>query len=395
MNHAGEVTPDGFPVDYLTGAGEKWEGRVVPPKSLAIVGSHPATRQLAPYEDPNFDIWLFNESPQKPEIYRRWDASFQMHKPEVYTSLENWVNKDHWEWLQQDHGDKTIWMMEVDPRVPNSKRYPIEEILAMTPYHYLRSTPAMALALAIHLGYRHIQIYGSELSSNTEYGYQAINFSFWIGFAHGYGVNLELRCWESEFFDQPLYGYEGEVQIPKESFEKRIEHLEDPAYLNSKALERVSSRLEDALYNGKFNKFPDLFPNFQSLAMTAGEANGALDEAKRYNERTNPISRQEFERVSAQAQMDAQKVRDQMKHLEGVCEYVFNVWKTTGNTEARNQLKHFAEKMKEAALETGRQTGIMRENLQYIAEYDDLVTAAGGSRAVNQAEYLHRKTGAE
>lgn len=123
-------------------------------KKLAIVGSHPATRENAPYDDDEFEIWLFNEAPQKPEVYRRWDQSFQMHKPEVYATHDNWVNKEHWNWLQQDHGDKTIWMMERDERVPNSKRYPLEDVLKLVPYHYLRSTPALALALAVTSGGR-------------------------------------------------------------------------------------------------------------------------------------------------------------------------------------------------------------------------------------------------
>jgi len=115
MNHAGEAALDGFPVELLTGMEIAWGG--VPPRhSLAIVGSHPATRELAPYEDPNFEIWLFNEAAMKPEIYRRWDALLQMHKPEVYASTANWVNPEHWPWLQRDHGDKRIFMQDVDPR---------------------------------------------------------------------------------------------------------------------------------------------------------------------------------------------------------------------------------------------------------------------------------------
>jgi hypothetical protein len=63
---------------------------------LAIVGSHPATREYAPYDDTRFEIWLFNEAAQKPSVYKRWDGLLQIHKEQVYSSLTNWVNKDHW-----------------------------------------------------------------------------------------------------------------------------------------------------------------------------------------------------------------------------------------------------------------------------------------------------------
>src|SRR3970040_2154965 len=107
-------------------------------KRLAIVGSHPATRANAPWHDESFEVWLFNESAMKPEVYKRWDGLLQIHKEQVYASPTNWVNKDHWEWLQQDHGpDKRIWMQDVDPRVPNSVRYPLEEGWGLLPFPFL------------------------------------------------------------------------------------------------------------------------------------------------------------------------------------------------------------------------------------------------------------------
>jgi hypothetical protein len=125
-------------------------GAVFPPlRSLAIVGSHPDSREKAPFDDPNYEIFLFNEAPQKTEIYKRWDTSLQIHKPEVYTSETNWVNKDHWKWLQQDHGpDKRIFMQEADPRVPNSVRYPIEGVrirLKVSGHLYLTNIYVQAL----------------------------------------------------------------------------------------------------------------------------------------------------------------------------------------------------------------------------------------------------------
>ena len=356
-------------------------------KKLAIVGSHPDTRENAPWDDPEFEIWLFNEAPQKPEIYKRWDNSFQMHRPEVYSSPDNWVNKEHWNWLQQDHGDNIIWMMERDERVPNSKKYPLDEVLALVPYKYLRSTPAMAVALAVYLGYERIDLYGSELSSNTEYGYQAINYAFWIGFAHGRGVDLRMECWQSEF-NQPIYGYEGELQIPHDFFELRIEDTETPARVAKKAMDKVEQKMHDAMLKGKVDKVAELSVNLEGIANKAGEAAGALSEARRYAARTNPISRQEFERVSAQAQIDGEKAKEEMLHAGGKCEYVWNVWQQTGNGQALVQLRQFMKDKTEKAYDTGVALGKMRENAQYMNHYDDLVTASGGQRAVSQAERM-------
>lgn len=373
--------------ELTTITNQQGPGGVLPSlRPLAIVGSHPATRGLAPYQNSDVEIWLFNESPQKPEVYKRWDASFQMHKPEVYSSSENWVNKEHWNWLQQDHGDKTIWMIDYDPRVPNSKKYPLDEILEMVPYRYLRSTPAMALALAIYLGYQDISLYGSELSSSTEYGYQAVNYAFWIGFAHGRGIDLRLECWHNEFYNQPIYGYEGEYQISKSYYETRIEDLETAARLNEESLKRVESKMYEAMTQNKYEKVGELSLNVESLASKAGEAAGALSEARRYLERTNPISRQEYERVSAQAQIDGDKKKSEMLHSGGKAEYVWNVWAQTGRLEALEQLRIFLKEKTSQAYDMGWHLGVFRENSQYLLEYDNRITALGGQRAVSQVE---------
>jgi hypothetical protein len=361
-------------------------GAVFPPlRSLAIVGSHPDSREKAPFDDPNYEIFLFNEAPQKTEIYKRWDTSLQIHKPEVYTSETNWVNKDHWKWLQQDHGpDKRIFMQEADPRVPNSVRYPIEGVRSLVPYQYLRSSPALALALAIYLGYKDIELYGSDLSSNTEYHYQAVNYAFWIGFAHGHGVNLDMQCWRSEFYEQPIYGYEGELQLDNDFFEEVHREHEIVWKIKNNACKKLQSRLDDAILNNKFDKAADLSLTLETAMVNTAEQLWSMKEAERYAERTDHVSRQEFERVSAQAQLDGEDSKTSMDHSAGKCEYVWNIWKQHGVLEAKNQFRTFLKEKNEHAESVGKNLGIFRSNLMFMNEYDARVTAAGGQRAVAQ-----------
>jgi len=371
----------------VTDAEIKDAGRVYPAlRSLAIVGSHPDSRENAPFDDPDYEIWLFNEAPQKPEIYKRWDASLQMHKPEVYASKTNWVNRDHWAWLQQDHGsDKRIFMLEVDPRVPNSVRYPMEGVLSQTPRHYLRSSPAQALALGIYLGYKDISLYGSDLSSNTEYHYQAINYAYWVGFADGRPeVNLDLQCWQQEF-NQPIYGMEGELQLDKAHFLSVFSDHEKVHKMKNKGFSKLKDKLKTAMQESKFDKVGELSLALEDSAIATGESFGAMSEAKRYAERTDHISRQEFERVSAQAQLDGEAVEKLMNHEAGKCEYVWNVWKTHGNLSALQQLRIFIDKKTELAFDMGKKLGTFRENMAFMNEYDARVQAAGGPRAVAQA----------
>ncbi|MHA2384551.1 MAG: hypothetical protein ACXACT_18430, partial [Candidatus Thorarchaeota archaeon] len=173
----------------------------------------------------------------------------------------------------------------------------MEGIRSLVPYKYLRSSPAMALALGIYLGYKKISLYGSELSSNTEYTYQAINYAFWIGFAHGYGVDLDMQCWHNEFFQQPIYGYEGELQLESEHFERLHKDHETIYRGKVKAVEKLKNKLDRAILESKFDKVGELSLAVETATINTGEVFGAMSEAERYAERTDHISRQEFERV--------------------------------------------------------------------------------------------------
>jgi hypothetical protein len=338
-----------------------------------------------PWDDNNVDILVFNEAPMKPEKYPRWDICLQIHGPEVYASPNNWVNAGYWDWMQQDHPGKIIYMQDADIRVPNSVPYPLDEILKLTPYHYLRSSPAMALALGIYLGYTEIQLYGSELSSNTEYAYQATNYAFWIGYAHGRGINLDLKCWLDEFH-QRIYGYEGELQLDKDYYWSRFTLHEDAWRTNVNALERVEDKLTGALIDCKFDEVAQLSLKIDDIAMITGETKGAMDEARRYRERDNLISRQEFERCSAQAQIDGEKLKADKYHSGGKVEYVWNVWKATGNGQALQQLRAFLKEKQKLAFDAGYKLGVYRENIGYMLEYDARLTAAGGVRALGRPE---------
>jgi len=385
MNHAGEYALDGFSIEVAR-YGSDYRSR-----TLAIVGSHPKGLDGIPWDDLSLEVLLMNEAPLKPEKYPRWDMALQIHLPEVYSSPFNWVNSGYWDWLQQKRG-KPIWMQEVDVRVPDSVKYPLDEILAMIPYRYLRSSPAMCLALGIYLGYGTIYMWGSELTSNTEYTYQATNLAFWIGFAHGRGVDLKLRCWQDEF-DQLIYGYEGELQLGKDFFVDRQAELQSTWENNEKAMLNIRNKMETEMMESKFDKVGETSINLENAAMAAGELSGILREISMYADRDVPISRQEFERRAAQAQQDGDKIRTQKDMAAGRCEYAWNVWRQSGKLDALQQLRKFLREKTDLAYEIGVKYGTYRENISLMAEYDKRLNAAGGVRALGDpSKYalLHR-----
>lgn len=351
-------------------------------RKLAIVGSHPDTREHAPFDDAGVEIWVFNEAP-KAGWCRRWDACLQLHNAEVYTSLNNFVDRDYWAWLQERHG-KPVYMQAVDPRVPDSVRYPLDEILESVPggdLRWIESSPAYALALALYLGYEEIGIYGMRLTSNTEYTYQLRNFNFWVGVALGAGVRVDLHDVSADFSGR-LYAYEGETQIDRADFAARADELERAWQNADKKLHQAKSRMVDALRDRHFEKYPALSLACSTAAIEAGEQAGALEEAKTYAARADAISRQEFERRSAAAQTDGESIREKMLKADGKAEYVWNVLIQTGDYRALEQLRTLLAEYVQYSYDTGARLGIFRENLRYIADYDARVKAAGGQRTL-------------
>jgi hypothetical protein len=228
-------------------------------------------------------------------------------------------------------------------------------------------------------------LFGSELTSNTEYAYQATNYAFWIGFAHGRGIDLQLRCWQDEF-NQRIYGYEGELQMERAVFAARYAENEAAFRTNKGALDRVKERMNNAMLESDYEKVGQLSIELETVAMAAGETFGGMNEAKRYSERQDMISRQEFERCAAQAQKDAEELRSWMDHAGGKCEYVWNAWKQSGQLAALEQLRTFLKEKGDFAYNLGVQAGTYRENINYMLQYDKALQAAGGVRALGNPE---------
>jgi hypothetical protein len=196
-------------------------------KKLAIVGAEKQTRHLAPYDDPEFEIWVFNEWATA-DWCKRWDALLQLHKPDIYTytGTPNDPEKDphHWAFLQQKHG-KPIYMQEVDERVPDSVKYPLQDIIYHFKTSYFRATICYALALALYQGYEEIHVYGVELNHHAEYKSQRDCFIFWNGIGNG---KIKLHC-SKGLFNKPLYGFEDYMtEVELEAYIRGLtEQLED------------------------------------------------------------------------------------------------------------------------------------------------------------------------
>ena len=168
---------------------------------LSIIGSYGEIHRNHVFES-NSEIWVMNG---KGATLPRYDAVFQMHLPCDWGG--GWSRR----WLQNNHR-VPVYMRELYPNIPMAKRYPFEEVFNMTkhvcqkerPLRYFTSSIAWAIALAILQNRPKIDVYGVELFED-EYIKQKDCFAFWLGFAGGRNIELNINCADS-IFDMPMYG---------------------------------------------------------------------------------------------------------------------------------------------------------------------------------------------
>lgn len=375
-------------------------------KTVAIVGTHPDTRDDAPFDDPRVDIWLFNEVANqklqnKNGDLQSWagraDAVFQMHKPSIYRSLHNRADPGHWTWLQEWH-KFPIYMLNVDSRVPSSKKYPLDKVMHLLnsftmgsdkkPVKFSTSGVSYAFALAAYKEqYKEILIYGVEMGSNTEYVYQRECIAFWAGVLAGMGKTLNWRS-SGDIFDKPLYGYDGRIEQTPEEFSERIEELE----VMATELRARRSKANEALHTAyRKDKLPDYITEAGDAASQLGEVDGALHESMRYhyqiqdmwaNEGSAYIDRNEFEGKAGSVKDELEKNTKAVFTPVLLIDYLMKMWRDTQDPRALNQLKLFIGQHINAAYKAGFSRGVWQENFNLAQKWDELVRMAGGEGAL-------------
>jgi len=118
--------------------------------------------------------------------------------------------------------DKPIVTSKAYPEFPMAIEYPLEDVINTIGLDYIRTTPAYALAFAIHIGVKKVRIYGCDYTyPNDRYAAEAgrANLEFLIAVAIYHGVDvwiahtstlMDKSMISNENFN-PFYGYKDHV----------------------------------------------------------------------------------------------------------------------------------------------------------------------------------------
>lgn len=226
-------------------------------KTFVLFGWAEKTRGMCPWDDyeSGTEFWSLNESYADPSGFitmLKITGWFQLHRRWDYARQNNHNDANHFDWLKQAH-DYPIYMIQHWDDIPSSVEYPLDEIC----YAYganaprarrFKSTAAFMLAMAIHKGAEHIELYGIEMVMGDDYIQQRANFEFWMGVAVAKGIYIytpppsALTWW-----NEPLYGYDAKprltpthLELKRHSYVQQVQQLERHAFELQGAMDQLA-----------------------------------------------------------------------------------------------------------------------------------------------------------
>ena len=171
------------------------------PLKVALIGTAPSSRMLAPFNDPSWKIWAC--SPGNMNALPRVDAWFEIHGNMLWPENKHY-GEPYLAWLRQQ--TFPIYMQSkqwVDSAIPLPMRELVDEF---GPY-FFTSSFAWMMALAMKQGAKEISLYGIDMASRDEYILQRPGAYFFFHEAKKRGIKMSAPH-ESDIMQPPaLYGF--------------------------------------------------------------------------------------------------------------------------------------------------------------------------------------------
>ncbi len=185
----------------------------------------------APFSDKGVEIWSLNDTYLKG--LPRVDRWFEQHKPaDWYLYGETPVSCEipHGMYPRpMDHKARLntlnvpVYMQNVEPDIPRSVRYPLEDVEAVSGCAPLfDSSIAYMVGLALLEKAEWIGIYGANMAGPTEYARQRPNVQWLLGLAVGRGAKLSIGQPSTLLAPSHYYGYEPGPVVETDSLRNEL-----------------------------------------------------------------------------------------------------------------------------------------------------------------------------
>ena len=198
---------------------------------VAIIGTAPSSRMLAPFDDDSFEIWAcspyFNIETRTFCDLPRMTMFFELHKwdePALVDKLREAQADGYKRWLKSLECE----VITQEP-LENCKQYPIDKIVEEFGRYFTNSIAYM-IAYAILEGATEIHLYGVDMAADDEYGGQRPSCEYLLGVAAGKGIKIYvpkvsdlLKCRHLYAFDESD-GFDAKVVARRAEISQRLLH---------------------------------------------------------------------------------------------------------------------------------------------------------------------------
>lgn len=171
------------------------------PLKIALIGTAPSSRMLAPYSDPSWKIWAC--SPGNMNVLPRVDAWFEIHGSLLWPE-----NKHYGEpYIQYLSQLKVPVYMQDKRYCQNATPLPMKELVEEFGPYYFTSSFSWMMAMAMKEGAKEIALYGIDMASRDEYILQRPGAYHFFNEARKRGIKITAP-YESDIMQPPgLYGF--------------------------------------------------------------------------------------------------------------------------------------------------------------------------------------------
>lgn len=176
------------------------------PLQVALIGSAPSSVRLAPYANPDWQIWACSPgawgaiSTLGVNPLERVQLWFELHR---YEPGQPWFSPDYCAFLARH---PRVVMAESRPEIQGSFACPAAELVAEFGPYFFTSSLAYMFAMAIKAGARKIGLWGVDMAATEEYGYQRAGLQFFGMLARAMGIEVGVPPESDLFRPPPLYG---------------------------------------------------------------------------------------------------------------------------------------------------------------------------------------------
>ena len=167
-------------------------------KNIVLLGTAPASMQLAPFGNPDWEIWACSPGTAGAP---RFDKFFELHR---WEPGQPWFSEGYVNFLQNFKGE--VIMGGHEASVPGCKVIEWERLVKKFGPYFFTSSLAWMAAMAIEEKPAKIAFYGVDMAATSEYEMQRAGCQYFSMLARSMGIEVGVPPESDLLRPAPLYG---------------------------------------------------------------------------------------------------------------------------------------------------------------------------------------------